>query len=647
MRIKYTYPTLFTLIILLNINTLNAKDNYVDSMLNLIEETDDMKMQSKYYYRIARKLMQEDIDEAIIYAKKSVSLAKKGNYKPELCKSYIMLATVLESGAFIDESLVASNKALAIAEELDDPELIYYGESRVGNAFRRLAMFDSALVHLIAAHKTAQDRMDDLRFTSAGALNVGGIYAALDDYDKAEQYMVESLELSMQSGDSMDAAYTYSNLGIINRDRGNYDKSLKFYNKAKEIFLRYQNPIDSGYVYTDLGSIYLKMKKPDSAEYYLKKSIEIRERIGDRSELVYSYYFMGENSELKGNLVQAEKFMLKAIDAALANHNNKQTYEGYEGIAEFYERHGQYNKAYKYLNLHNNLRDSLRQAENKDLIEELNTKYQTEKKEKIIQEQQFDITRRNYLLTGSLGVMLLGALLGYSYYRRYKLKQQAKLQEEVLKHQEMATKAVIEAEENERQRIAGDLHDGVGQMMSAARINLSTITSELQFTSQEQRTRFDNALKLVDDSCAEVRTVSHNIMPNALLKNSLAAAVRTFIDKIDERVIKVNLYTEGLNTKIDENVETVLYRVIQECVNNVIKHANASNLDISLIRDDNEISVTVEDNGKGFDKDNAKLFEGIGLKNIKTRVEYLKGNVEWDSAIGRGTVVSINVPLNN
>ena len=141
-----------------------------------------------------------------------------------------------------------------------------------------------------------------------------------------------------------------------------------------------------------------------------------------------------------------------------------------------------------------------------------------------------------------------------------------------------------------------------------------------------------------------MRAVSHNMMPNALLKAGLASAIREFTDKIDDRVIKINLYSEGLNERLDTNVETVLYRVVQECVNNVLKHANANHLDISLIRDEDGISATIEDNGKGFDP--AGSSEGLGLINIRTRIEYLKGTVEYNSSPGKGTLVAIHVPSN-
>jgi signal transduction histidine kinase len=115
------------------------------------------------------------------------------------------------------------------------------------------------------------------------------------------------------------------------------------------------------------------------------------------------------------------------------------------------------------------------------------------------------------------------------------------------------------------------------------------------------------------------------MMPNALLKNNLSDAIQDFVDKLDNKTMKVHLYAEGLDERLDANVEIVLYRVIQECVNNVIKHASATTLDISLMRDKDGISATIEDNGIGFDITDNQKFEGIGLKNISTRIEYLKG----------------------
>ena len=150
---------------------------------------------------------------------------------------------------------------------------------------------------------------------------------------------------------------------------------------------------------------------------------------------------------------------------------------------------------------------------------------------------------------------------------------------------------------------------------------------------------------LIDESCREVRTVSHVMMPNALLRNHLDGAIREFVNRIHPRTLQVQVHTEGLDTKLHSDVETVLYRVIQECVHNALKHAGATRLDISLIRDRDGISGTIEDNGKGFNPETLTGADGIGLKNIRTRIEYLKGTVDFDSAPGRGTLIALHVPL--
>jgi len=157
---------------------------------------------------------------------------------------------------------------------------------------------------------------------------------------------------------------------------------------------------------------------------------------------------------------------------------------------------------------------------------------------------------------------------------------------------------------------------------------------------------FGKTLNLVDESCKEVRAISHQMAPNVLLKAGLTSAVRDFIDNIDSRKLKVNLSTFGLQHRLDHNIEIVLYRVIQESVNNVIKHANANTLDIQLAKDEEGINAMIEDNGTGFDSSQLDKFDGIGLKNISTRVAYLRGTVDFSSRLGKGTLVAIFIPFN-
>lgn len=623
----------------------NAQTNTLaDSLLMEVNKASgNNKKQFDLYYTLSAVTMADDIQQSISYALKAKDIAKKAGLKEEYAKSFLILTTAYIEAGKLDESKTAAITALQLAQEADNKVFQYYAHSNMGIVYRRQANFDSSLYHYLTAIRVAEKLNDTL--LSAAYSQAAVYYLTVDDYEKAEEYNLKSLEMRMKYKDSLGVANIYNNIGILNRDKGDYKKALHYYKLAAELFYIKADSSDIAFIYNDLGAIYSKMGKTDSGGYYLRKSIDIRERHNLIIELPYTYNYLGENYEREGDLMNAERFIKKALALAIAIKNNKQHYEALESLSDFYSRNKIYDSAYSYLQQYRVFRDSIRRLDNEKVMAELNTRYETEKKEKRIQEQQFEITRKNYMLGVVVVLVLSIALLLYSAYRRNKLKQATALQATILKQQELATKAVLEAEENERQRIAGDLHDGVGQIMSAAKINLATVAGDISFSSDVQRERFENALKLVDESCAEVRNVSHNIMPNSLLRNSLAAAVRLFINKIDQHVIKINLYTEGLNEKLDERIETMLYRIVQECVNNVIKHSKANTLDISLVRENNEISITIEDNGQGFDATDKKKLEGIGMKNIQSRIEYLKGTVEWDSASGRGTVVSIYVPL--
>jgi len=277
-------------------------------------------------------------------------------------------------------------------------------------------------------------------------------------------------------------------------------------------------------------------------------------------------------------------------------------------------------------------------VEKKDL-ELLKNKAEMEAKEK----QAFI---KNIIIIGIIGLIILLIIVGFLFYRKKQIEQQAKLDTEIAYQKEIRTKAVLDAEEKERRRIAQDLHDGVGQLLSAAKLNLSNLESKLEDQNEDQKTAMQNAISLLDDSVKEVRIVSHNMMPNTLIKQGLGNAVREFITKLGNAPsLKVDLEIIGLDSRLNQQIETIVYRVIQEIVNNIIKHAKASHISMQLVKHETEFSIMIEDNGVGFNTNNIAEFEGIGLKGIQTRIEFLNGTVHFDSAIGRGTTIIIDVPL--
>ena len=569
---------------------------------DLNSTTDSIKLKASY--QLAKNYLRVSLDTCEDFAEKAIVLAQKLNDKKRESECYALLGAAKKYRGEYEAAIEYHLKALAIQEKYGDDVGISKALNDIGIVYKNNSRYTEAMGYYRRSLQYAK-KTNQLKSIALVTNNIGTIYSETNQYDSAAYYLNLALPVAKQSGDSNALVTVLSNLGEVMAHSKKYDMALHYFYQCLGIDKVFDDKYGIIMDYSNIAGCLMKQGRFDTAKPFLDTAYRIAE---DEN-------FVKEKMNVLNSLV---------------------TYHTAKGDLEKAEEMGISLTAIK---------DSLQNLDVQKNISELSTKYETTKKEKELQQQQFENTRKQYWIIGLLCLLGLGGLLAFSYYKRYRLTQEKRLQQAIIKQQDIATRAVIEAEENERKRIAGDLHDGVGQTMSAAKMNLSSIESRLNFGNAEDRIAFEKIVNLVDESCKEVRTVSHNMMPNALLKSGLSSAVKEFIDKIDSRILKVNLYSEGLNERLDSNVETVLYRVIQECVNNVIKHSGANALDISLIKDTDGIAATIEDNGRGFSVGEKEKAEGIGLKNIRTRIEYLKGTVDFDSAPGKGTLVAIHVPL--
>ncbi len=568
----------------------------------------------------------------------------------EKLNAYKKLSNIFVTKDF-DKSQSYSTIGLAIATKNKDFFSQAYFKKQIGLAYYFKGKYDSAANYYYSAlnilkTETESKNLIEKDVQKASILNeLGKLYRKSKDLNRSLIHYDEAYTIYLKANDLDGMATILNESGVVFEYQNNYGEAINRYKKSLAIREKLNDLVGKSYSLNFIGGAYTLQKNFTEAESYLTQSLNLRMQLKDSFAIALNYTDLGYMFAEKSDYKKATSFYL--LSNAIAEKIKYQDLKlsNYKELGTISEKEGAFAKALTYVQKYMSLKDSIYSKNKMEQIEELNTKYQTEKKEQQLLLQETKIKTKNYLLLGLFGGTCLLAFAGFSFYRKRQTQNKLQLQTEVMKQQDLATKAVLEAEEKERQRIARDLHDGVGQVMSAAKMNLSAFENELIFKDENQKLSFEKVISLVDEGCKEVRNVSHQMMPNALLKAGLASAIREFIGKIESPSLKVNLYTEGLNERLDNNIETVLYRVIQECVNNVIKHAGANQLDISLIKDTDGISATVEDNGKGFSPSNASNFEGIGLKNIKSRVEFLKGTVDFDSSEGNGTLVAIHVPV--
>ncbi len=623
-----------------------SQQNVIDSLEKLTQQQKDTLLASTYN-ELTWQYRNVDRDKAIDYGRKAIELATKLNYSKSIAQAYNDLGIIFYDKENYDTAIHLYEKAIEIRKKLNDDLGIAKLHNKIGIVYQKQGVFDKALENQFEALRLFEKEKNDFG-VSYSLNNIGILNQNLGAFDKAIEYHKKSLSIKEKIKDRIGAAGSLVNIGNIYFLQKDYKQAEKTFLEAIVVCRELNNDEYLSNALNNIGKLYVASKNYDKAIASINESLQIRMKLQDSKGTVSCYNNLGDIYIDTKNFAMADSVLNRGLSIAQKAVNCLPELSNvYQSYSKLYELQGNVNKAFEYYKLFASTKDSLYTSNVTETFAQLETKYKTLQKEKQIQQQQFEITKKDYLLIGASLFVLLAAFIIYLLYRRYKHKQQVKLQHEIMHQQELATKAVLNAEENERKRIAVDLHDSVGQTMSAAKMNLSALQNEITNLSSEQKDALDNVINLVDNSCKEVRSVSHNMMPNALLKNGLANAIREFINQIDKRVLKVDLHIEGLNEKLESNIESVLYRVIQECVNNVIKHSEANHLDISLIKDEDGLSVTIEDNGKGFDVANKSKFEGIGLKNIQSRIHFLKGTVEWQSEKNNGTLVAIHLPNNN
>ncbi len=516
-------------------------------------------------------------------------------------------------------------------------------------------------------------------------LRLSTLYLNMQQLDKATILSVEGIELADKNKFDTAQCSFYKTIGAINYYSNKLPQAIEYFLKsallAKEKGILYLEAIN----YQNIGAVYIDFKKSDSGKIFLNKSLSLskycgikcnasrltairvlatlyeREKKYTLSQQLYNQgiieaRLLKDTTQICSYLIFSAELYTKVnnITNAIANaeeaimlmrlqsgRNEHSFLFSLKFLAIKLQLIGRFKESSAIFLEAMNLQSEILKKQSQQQVNELSTKFKVKELE-----QEKDLAKANaktekqqkqILLLSILGLVMLvlvGVLGIYLKNKKGETYQQQQL-----------TKAIINAEESERKRIASDLHDGVGQMFSAVKMNLAGLIGRIDLPKDEDRFLAEKTLALVDESCKEVRVISHKMMPNFLLKSGIASDIRNFIEKVDEQKLKITFETNGFSDQLEYNEEVILYRVIQELINNVIKHAQANELRLSLEKTNKHIQVKVADNGKGFNYENALAKGGLGLKNILVRIEYLKGTISFTPNQSSGTTVKINIPL--
>lgn len=597
----------------------------------------------------AKYLDQFKFEKALSYFNEAIIICEEINDKKNLTLIYLNIGLINIETKKYDIGIEYLNKSKKLSELQNDINNVVLVNYNISKAYHDKKEY-SVAISLLEEYLPKAEKIRP-RKLYANYLNLlATCYRGIKNYDNARTFFLKSFT-EMQLQDNFEGlAVNYSNYASMLAERGDYDSALVYANQANSIIKKYKELEKyQPQVFESIAQIYYKQKKYAEAFAYqdsqIVKKEELINGVSNLKLLELQTKYETSQKENKIKLLSREDSInnLKILNQQLViNQANFQLTQQKLALTGAQLRLAE-DSLLLFSQNETILNNQLEAALKTDKINEL-TKTGL-RKELVLQKQESAIKQKNATILIIVILALLLSLTGFAFYKKKQIEQKRVFETAQAKQREDLAKAVIEAEESERKRIAGDLHDGIGQLFSAVKMNLNGLLERVDLPKTEDKFLAEKTLALVEESCKEVRVLSHKMMPNFLLKSGIASDIRSFIEKIDEQKLKIHFESIGFKDQLEFNEEVILYRVIQELINNVIKHANANELGLILEKTSHQISVILTDNGVGFNYEEGKAKDGLGLKNILIRVAYLKGNIQFSPNMPSGTKVQITIPI--
>ncbi len=659
--------SLLILLFILQVSFTLSQNKIIDSLNKIVSSATSDSIKSLAYIELASNYFGYDTLKSDQSLQKAENLLRNKKWNYNRGYFYQAKSQIVFNRGHYDLSLLLADSSMENYDEVresGDTKTKKEAEFQravvtadIGATYATMGRNEEGIKYYLEGLRMYESSDHPDRFGKIGTCynNIATLYYAIQQFEKCLEYDVKAIPFHIQRGDNESIAFAYifaaSDFSMLKQ----FDSAQLYFKKALPYVNALNKPSVNIEYYGKTGAFYKTIKDWKTAIKFYTLAYNEAKNINDifnqaalSRQVAAAYYF-------EGNISQAEMFGLQSLQVTDANNFVKEKVYLYELLSKIFEKKPDFKNAYLYLRKYQDITASTKQDELKGKVAELEAKYQSEAKKKDIIQLQKDkeiqklsIRQKstlNYILIAGLALLLLIVLLLVRNFRnKQKLSHQtAELQAQRIRELEqekqlIAYNALLKGQEEERSRMAKDLHDGLGGMLSGVKLSLGAMKGNM-ILSEDSTRLFSKALDQLDNSIGEMRRVAHNLMPEALVRLGLQQALQDYCDNLNEaQQVRLNCQFYGLEKRLDAATEMVVYRIVQELVNNAVKHASASEILMQVMRHENNLNITIEDNGKGFDVAGLKHVKGAGLNNVRSRVEYLKGVMDIQSAPGRTSI---------
>ncbi|MDR0793307.1 MAG: sensor histidine kinase [Chitinophagaceae bacterium] len=635
-------------------------DSLLKAMSGAKEDTNKVELLQELgnYYRVE----ENDVNTAKKYFAQSGQLSRHLNYSTGVYEYLREYSGLMITQDLYDSVLYYAEQMQALAIRENNTQQLALGTFDIGVGYGGKEQYDTSMQYFLKALSYFEATKDYNHIAKCYNALLGDCIATRQ-LDKAVEYGEKAIELCRQYA-PRNVANPMSNLALVYTDMQQYDKAISLLKEALSIWKKNHDEPDELIVSVNLTDVYLKRKiKDQQVKELIDRTLFLAKKLEDWESLAEGFHHAGFYALLHQQYNKARAYADSSF-AVVPATNKALKKDGYALLAKIAYANHDFEKGVYYDNKADSIQDASNTADINRSMVEMQTKYETGKKETLIKQlnaekkvQQLLSQRRIVGLWILAGIVTLMIGIGRLWYRNAQRKQKLMNTEQQLLQQKitaleqekqlLAAQWLLQGQAEERNRIAKDLHDGLGGLLSGVKLQLGAMKGNLILT-EENGTLFNRALNRLDESISEMRRVAHNMMPEALIKLGLEQALQDYCDNINEsQLLKINTVFMGLDKRLDESAEVILYRIVQELVNNIIKHSGATEMLVQVIRDHQTLNITVEDNGKGFDTEAQGATNGVGLQNIRSRVNYLRGKLDIQSKQGKGTSVYVECEIND
>lgn len=538
-------------------------------------------------------------------------------------------------------------RGLRLARRLEYP----VGECRallmLGWAFMRTGNYTTAIQTQVQARRLAE------RIGYAGGIihadNALG-YAHLEQGSQrlSLRYFRRAIALAEQQHNVVLLTPILGNIGRAHLELGQPDSAWYFTWRGYQLDLQQHDMHSEIGDLSILGDIAARRQQPNQARYFYQQTIARAVGMPVSYAISRAYLGLSRLARAQQQPAAALRYAQQALAAGQAGSYAKGVFEASDYLADLYATQGNSADAYRFLRAAAATRDSLFSQARMSQVQALSFSEELHQQELAEQGERAAAQRRQNMLLLALAGLVGTAGFGYLLISRRHLRREVEFVQERQRLERRYAEDILDAEQKERRRVGADLHDSVGQLLSAAKMTLSALQHQLRLTEIAHKDLFANTLETLDEAVREVRSISHKLVSNALTRHGLAKAVGSLLTRLTlpPSHLQVRLEVAGLEEqRLDSTLENILFRMVQELVHNVTKHAQASEITVRLLATSHQLRIVVADNGQGFRQQQSPVAAGIGLRNVESRVAYLNGQLQITSAPGQGTSVVLHIPL--